>query len=480
MRKTLGTVLVLLIIALMLISTGCARREEAPVDTTEPADTPAPAPEPEEPAEPAVSGDVVFAVYSWGVETYQAIVDGFKEQYPDVNVEIVGFEGGLNEFLTMQAAAGTLPDVAFGWENITFPISQGWINPLDEFLSDDQDIEHVDPVIMNGYQFNGKTYAVPTHLQFSAVLVNLDLLDMLNLDPPTYDWTIDQFRDYMIRSTTDKYSGINHLWGFDDVMSGMMSDNLHQMAFDPEEGMFRFTDGSWVEAINFQKELKAVPGLVSDDLKNQALRDEGKLDDYQKKFGEDTDALREGLILTGLHGTWDWHWISTMPYRLDMYPLPSDPDVGYRQALHADHAFMMSTAKSPEAAFALLRWISYGTDGTLFRLDYKKNKTDADGNPTPAWFIPANNHPDVVAFFKGLDIVPEGVKYMFDNVDKSFRADYSKIVPGWDKAFWEVIFPKSEEIRAGQVEASAVAAELEQRANEILTQAREEFNKTLR
>lgn len=426
-----------------------------------------------------ISGSIVYAVRSWDVETEQAFVKEFNKEYPNIEVQIIIFDGDLNEYLSAQASARTLPDVVYGWENLTYPISQGWIYPLEEFLEKDEEFKYVDPKLMERYKFNGKTYALPTNLQFSAVMVNLDLIEQLNMDPPSYEWTIDEFREYLINATTNLYSGINHLWGFEEVMTGMFSKNLHQLAYDPMEQKFNFTEGSWVRAINFQKDLKSVPGLVSDDLKNDAIRNAGGLDDYQKKFGKDADALREGKVLMGFHGTWDLSWIRTMNYMFDMYPLPQDPNVGYREALHADHAFMISTTKYPEAAFEFLKWRSYGKDGVLTRLNILKNKTDAAGNLTPDFIIPSTSEPEVVAMFKSLDFVPDGVKYMYDNVDKAFWADFYKIVPDWSRTLNEVIIPRSEEIRQGKVEAAAIAAELETRANEIIQNAWKTFDSQL-
>lgn len=426
-----------------------------------------------------VTGTVNYAVYNWGVEDEKKVVAKFNEVYPNVTVNVTGFEGNLNEFLTTQAASNTLPDVVFGWEGLNFPISQGWVYPLDDFLAKDPEVANVDQNIMNSYKFGGKTYAVPMNLEFNAVMVNLDLLEQLNLDVPTYEWTVDQFKDYLTKATTDKYSGINHLWAFEQVMTGMYSKNLAYLGYDPSTSKFNLTDGSWVKAITLQKELKAIPGLVSDDLKNSKLTDAGKEDDYQKKFGKDADALREGKILMGFHGTWDLGWIRTMSYKYDMYPLPQVPEVGYRQTLHANHAFMTSTAKDPQAAFEFLKWISYGKQGTLARLDLKKNKVDDKGQPAPDFFIPSTKDPDVVKAFEGLEYVPAGVKYLFNNMDKAFRADYNKIVPDFEKVMNEIINPKSEEIRQGKVEASAVAAELESKANAALETAKATFDKQL-
>jgi ABC-type glycerol-3-phosphate transport system substrate-binding protein len=427
-----------------------------------------------------VSGEVNFAVYNWGVEDYTKLVGEFNKVYPNVKVNISGFEGDLNAYLTAQAASNTLPDVVFGWENLNFPISQGWVKPLNDFLAKDADIKNVEASLMNTYKFGGKTYAVPTTLQFNSILVNLDLVDQLNMDKPAYEWTIDQFKEYAKKATTDKYSAINHLWDFDDPMTGMFSKTLAQRGMDPATGKFNLTDGSWVKAISLHKELKAVPGLVSDDLKNQQLRDAGKEDDYMKKFGKDADALREGKVLFGFHGTWDLSWIRSMNYKYDMYPLPQDPAVGYRQTVHADHAFMTSKAKSPEAAFELLKWISYGKEGTLARINHYSSKVDKDGKATPEFFIPATSDEAVVKAFKALDIVPNGVKYMYDNKGKAFRADYYKVTPDYNKVIDEIVRPQSDQVREGKVEASAITAELEKKANAALDEARAKFDAQLK
>lgn len=427
-----------------------------------------------------ITGTVNFGVYNWGTEDYKKIVEGFNKVYPNVTVNISGFDGDLNTYLTSQASSNSLPDVVFGWENLNFPISQGWVKPLDEFLSKDEEIKNVDSKLMDTYKFGGKTYAVPIGLQFNSILVNLDLVEQLNMDKPSYEWTIDQFKEYAKKATTEKYSGINHLWDFEDPMTGMFSKTLGERGFDDKTGKFNFTDGSWVKAISTQKELKAVPGLVSDDLKNEKLTKAGKEDDYGKKFGKDADALREGKVLFGFHGTWDLSWIKTMSYNYDLYPLPQDPAVGYRQTVHADQAFMMSTAKSPQAAFELLKWLSYSKEGTLARLDYNMNKVDKDGKPAPDFFIPVTNDPDVIKAFKSIAIVPEGVKYMFDHLDKSFRADLYKVIPDYSKVIDEVVRPQSDLVRSGKLDASAISAELEQKTNAALLDSKTKFDTQLK
>lgn len=427
-----------------------------------------------------ITGEVNYATYNWDLDGAKKSIAEFNKVYPNVKVNVAGFDGDLNAYLTAQAASSKLPDVVYGWENLNFPISQGWVKPLDEFLAKDPEAKNLDSNIMNTYKFKDKTYAVPMDLQFSAILVNLDLVDQLNMDKPEYTWTIDQFKDLAKKATTDKTSGINHLYDFDDFMTAMYSKTLGQRGFDAKTGQFNLTDGSWVKAVNLTKELKAVPGLVSDDLKNDALTKAGKEDDYQKKFGKDADALRESKDLFGFHGTWDYSWIKTMNYKYDFYPLPQDPSVGYREGVHADQAYMLSNAKSPDAAYAFLKWISFGKDGSLYRLNTMKNAVDDKGQPTHDFFIPATNDKDVVSAFKALDYVPNGIKYMFDHKDKGFRGDLYKIVPDYSKIVDEVVRPQTDDIKTGKADAASVASELQKKANDALTAAKNKFESQIK
>ncbi|MEZ0537591.1 ABC transporter substrate-binding protein [Caldicellulosiruptoraceae bacterium PP1] len=424
---------------------------------------------------------VYLAVANWDVKDKTALIKLFNKAYPNIVVKFLTYDGNVNDFLTAKVSSkAQLPDIVISWESLTYPVSQGWVYPLDEFLQKDNEAKYIPKSILDSFKYGGKTYAVPVWLQFNTFVVNLDLLEELNLDAPKYNWTVDEFKKLAKSATTDEYSGINHLWEFDTTMAGVLNKNTAQWSFDPSKHKFNLRTGGWAAAIKLQKELKAVPGLVSDDLKNDALRKQGKEDDYQKKFGKDADALREGKVLMGFHGTWDYGWLKTLKYKFDMYPMPNDPKIGYRQPVHADYAFMLATAKYPKEAFQLLKWLSYGTQGISARLQYLGSKKDAKGKPAPEWFVPASSSPGVIKAFDKLSYVPGGIKYMLKNLDKTFKCDFYKTEPGWDKAVWEVIFPANEQIRQGKADPAAIAAQIEAKANKALQLGWDDFNKKLK
>jgi len=325
--------------------------------------------------------------------------------------------------------------------------------------------------------YNNKTYALPERLHFQGIYINLDLLRKLNLTKPPYEWSVEQFKLYLRKSTTKEYSGINHLWDFDNVMAAVLNKDTTYWSFNPTKWEFDLVNGGWLPAIKLQKELKSIPGLVSDDLKNDELRNKGEMDDYQKKFGKDADAFRESKVLTGLHGTWDWSWIRTLPWKFDFYPLPLDPKIGLRFPVHVNYAFMTSTTKYPKEAFLFLKFLTYDPRGVIARLKID-NANGIENGWNIDWFIPATMHPDVVSYFDSLKI-PDGVKWLLKKLDKAVRVDMWKTVPGWDQATWDVIFPVSEKVRRGEVQPEVVAAETQEKANKIIKEAWEEFSKKL-
>ncbi len=423
---------------------------------------------------------LTVAVWNWDVEKYKKIASEFTKLYPDIEINIVANEPDVNSFLTsLVAAKKTLPDVvAQSWEALPYPVSQGWVYPLDEFLKNDADYnKYVPSSIKEAFKYNGKTYAIGERLHFQGIVVNLDLMKKLNLPVPPYGWSTDLFKQYLRRATTKEYSGINHLWDFDTVMAAVLNKNTTYWSFNPSKWEFDLVNGGWIPAINLQKELKSIPGLVSDDLKNEELRNKGQLDDYQKKFGKDADAFRESKVLTGFHGTWDWSWVRTLPWNLDYYPMPSDPKIGVRQPIQINYAFMTSTTKYPKEAFTFLKFLTYDPRGVITRLKIDVANGEENGRLID-WFIPVTKHPDVIKYFESLKI-PNGVKWMLSNLDKTVRVDMWKVVPGWDQATWDVIFPVNERIRKGEVQPQAVAAETQEKANSIIKNAWADFSKKL-
>nr|HRD20971.1 carbohydrate ABC transporter substrate-binding protein [Fervidobacterium sp.] len=124
------------------------------------------------------------------------------------------------------------------------------------------------------------------------------------------------------------------------------------------------------------------------------------------------------------------------------------------------------------------KFISFSPTGVTARLKIRENFKNASGQPEPSFIIPGTMHPTVIAKFNSMKIVPEGVKYLLRNLDKTFRGDLYKVVPGWDDAIWGVIYPAAEQIRGG-TDPRTIVADVENKANQIISQANKDFSAKL-
>lgn len=79
-----------------------------------------------------------------------------------------------------------MPDLVEGYQSMIYPLSQGWVQPLDEFVENDEEFKYVLKEIIQDCIVNDKLYSLPSKLTLDRVIMNLDLLEQLNLDTPEY------------------------------------------------------------------------------------------------------------------------------------------------------------------------------------------------------------------------------------------------------------------------------------------------------
>ena len=381
---------------------------------------------------------------------FDELIVAFEDKYPDIKVEKVELSNanltGATTELTSMAAAGNLPDVMIGNEKFAYVVQQGWAYPLDNLLEADEDRDDVLEMGLDQYTYNGHLYALPWRLQFDSVLVNLDLIDELNLDEPGYDWTMSEFVSLAKAATTDKYSGINYIydkqrpsWALDTkLMLGMIPNGYEQYGYNFDTHTVDLTvNNAWVDTVKLVQELESVPGLVSDNLKDNALRNEGKADDYDKKFGKDSDALVSGKVLIGNCSSWHLNSVIDYDYNWDFYPVPTKDGLDQRIHTHVDFAYMSSalTEDNYEAAYKFLKFLTYDKDGVKLQMDYSVNRSK-DSTYGFSLFIPACENQEIKDAFNALDVAPDGIKYMYNTVTedsaKAIVSDCDKVVPD----FW--------------------------------------------
>ena len=422
-----------------------------------------------------ISGHVTFAVQDSVAEQYDEILSSFEELYPNIEVEFKIYSGDLTTTLSAWATAKDLPDVVLSWDNLSYFAVQGWLYPLDEFLEKDDETQYINKTSLDSFAYEGKTYAVPAWIQFSTMVVNLDLIESLNMDVPDYDWTIEEFVELAKEATTKTTSGLNHTESLEQyLMETMLGGN--QWGYDPKTQKFDLTSGSFVNAVKTVNELTAYPQLVADQLRNEDTVSAGGQDDYAKKFGAGADGLADGKILFANQSTWDDEWMtsSLKGFKWDYYPIPAETKEDAKMIVHADYGMMMANAENPQAAYELLKFFTFGRDGLMARLEQAENGESR----TSRFTIPSSSHPDVVERFNAAENVPDGIKYMYNHMDQSVKGDYSKVLPDYWAVVNDPIWSAKDRISKGE-DAAAVAREVEKKINEDFAASYKTFSKKM-
>lgn len=433
-------------------------------------------------AKTAVSGKVTLAVPAGELAEIRPVLDVFEKAYPNVELNVIPFDGESGPYLTAMATAGSLPDVLWGdWTDFTYAVSNGYVRPLDDLLAKDEDFPYLPASLVEPYIYGGKTYAVPDQIHARMIALNTDLLDDLNLDIPEFDWTLEDFAELLKAATTERTAGAAVLWDLDSVISAQ-ADGFWSPAYNYRERKFYFTE-NWLPGINLLNELRAVPGLDVWTMRNYGRPlEEGQSNDYTIKFGEtgvndNHYSFKEGFALLATGASWEANWMrAQVKPNWEYWPYPRlNENSPIKVPVHVNHTYMLATVadEDVEAAFEVLKWVSFGRDGNLAKMDIfaaRPAEETTEGKLYFLWYFPSTQHPDVVAKFSENPYVTEGLEVVYANITNSFRDDLNKIVPGYNLVFDGEVWGLLNGAREGTMDPAAVAAQLDQVVNSRLAE----------
>ena len=435
-------------------------------------------------ADYSVSGTVTIAVDTARATDYEALFDYMEVLFPNLEIQFDYFshttEDNAAEYLATRAAAGKLPDIV--WDEagmLPLYLTQGWLYPLDEFVKDDPDFAYIPENLIEDYTYGGKLYALPNHAHYELMYVNLDLLDELNLDMPELDWTIDDFTDYLKAATTAKTSGIEMLFQIPDLLVSAFDPNTSKYGYNFTTHQLEIE--GYTKAVQYMVGLRQIPGLEAWSLKSNVS---GDTTDYFKKFGTNawTGAFDKGLTL--FHGVGTWELASAMKRwegrNWTYWTIPQSEDNPGCMPLHVDHCFMTSSCQNPEAAWQVLRYLTYSVEGNLARLSMYDEENEGLYDLNNLLYYPTTLHPDVAEKFKSLPGVDDIDIYLFENICNSTRTDMVKLVPSWNEIYDRYIAEGVNTATDGTVTmVEATLKEMANQANQAFKEAWESFDKKL-
>ncbi len=436
--------------------------EETTPDATLPGETPPdPTPTEDEPSN-GQTRNIVLSYADWGdQELNQLLINAFMERYPNITVQlrrdITGTGGAFTESLLNAQAAGVLPDV-FAIDNVPTGVSNGLMLDISEFWDADPDTSFVYPNIATTAVYNGERLAIPTFQFIKGIYINITLLEDLLIPIPPFDWTYDEFVDLAIQvrqaGQADIIYGIEPWFGdldFEAIWPTQDFVDVGYQTFDGEK--FNFTSQAWIDAYN------------------------AKIDLYQQHViasftEEEMDILGDvwpwlaGHVAFNIDGSWmmfmiDWMW-EDYGQDVGFWPYPGGA-AGQFPPTILDFAGVSSQTENPYEAYLLAKWMTFGKEGWLIRLDLMKERDDLYLDR-----YPIADYPEVWDAAEDFIDNVYGLRQSIDLLEYS-KPDVDKWLSGYSQ-FWEWVGLNYDwdAIFAGELSPEQFAIDWEERINEFI------------
>ncbi|MCC3376568.1 ABC transporter substrate-binding protein [Cohnella sp. REN36] len=293
--------------------------------------------------------------YGWGGpegELMEKMIKKFNDSQDRIVVKGT-VEADYSKQLTA-ITAGNPPDVASNFGNASVPNGENGANtPLDDYMAKSgMTADQFVPGAIKQQQYNGKTYALPVAMHFSALFYNKDLLAQAGYDKPPE--TVQQLFEYV-----DKLNKIEANGEIKALGLGAPLLPVYDYAY--------LFGGKFVD-VDKNEITPQDPGFI------QAMKQSAAL--YKKaggaeKVGAFTSKLGAGLsaddpFFTGKYamtfgGEWTGTFIKKFAPNLNygIAPMPYDenhPDMKGAASVDTSTFYIPKGAKHPDEAWAFIEW----------------------------------------------------------------------------------------------------------------------------
>ncbi len=383
---------------------------------------------------------ITYAAWNLGaidsLNLERLMIEAFMDEYPWITVEIterpkVPDSSGIgeidqnwNEFLGAKAALGELPDVYFTDSTETI-IMNNWAKDMTAIANADPEFLNVSSDIRNAANYGGKLMALPYAVYYFGYYINKTIFDNANADLPTFEDTFDEFCDKIkevANHNVTNGTGTAGIVGIDRMLEWYPSQLNEDLGWFTYDGSILHLAGQ-----EFEDTLTLYQTLMAD-----------------KSFVYDALTAEEQLAAFGTLNTWEssqlaafWDYTpsigSMMDYEfeVDFVGTPGNATV-HQIPIILDLMGISSQTTHLEEAYLLAKWMSFGKDGYLKRIEICTSGDYPDLatlNMTPL-------QPDqdlLDAFFD--------IYYTFDELRSVVEYDNyiiepNKYVPGYIKARW--------------------------------------------
>lgn len=370
--------------------------------------------------------------------TINLLAEKFMEKYPNITVETRVIED-MSTDLSAAAAAQTFPDVFSGTDSDTALANMYWAD-ITDYVANDPETANLMPTIEEygiGKFDTSRRFAMPTYYQPSAIFIDRNVIEHLNLEMPRTDWTWSEMIDLIKAATVDdrtgmKYYGLGYYNRLDSLY-GIAACSTAERAIKGEFGF----DGNdfdlqyWAIGEQEFSDLK-LGGYVAPQQNTQQMEDWSG--DWSTWFGSTGHVAVFSEGLWSFQNIWNTEGYQEQ-YGLDIIPYVTPNVVDEKEHNVIGNMYMGGVSTScehPYEAYVLLKFMGWGVDGWNERIKIYSDTSITNASGVP---LKSSNMPVPITLDSG---VWDGFKSLFptDEDHKQYWDDYfasiTRPVPyGW-------------------------------------------------
>jgi multiple sugar transport system substrate-binding protein len=327
--------------------------------------TPAPAPTPiaTQGVEPSGNVELWHFFTDREAKAIDEIIADFQAKFPKVHVTV---KGGQDDTKVVQAiGAGTGPDVAISYSTDIvgkFCSTGGWIDLTPYVQRDKVDLNVMPQVVRSYTEYRGKRCSMPFLADAYGFYYNKKMFaDAGITEPPK---TLDQLSEAAKKLTVRKADGTIEragflpLWGFYENSPSHLGPAVNAKWLNDDGTSAIGSDPAWQTLLKWQKDLVDWYGY-------------DKLDKFRASLGDEwgaDQAFQKGQIAMAVDGEWRLAFLKDQAPNVEfgVAPIPVSDSGRYGAGYISGNVMGISrTAKNPEAAWALLKYLTLDTDAQV-------------------------------------------------------------------------------------------------------------------
>jgi len=352
-------------------------------------------------------------------ETVQYLADRFMEIYPNITVN-VRYENvaTYGDTLLTLVSNGETPDIIM-YSDADYALSNFLLTDISSFWDTDAETAGLASTINDAgigtFQTSAR-FAVPVKFFPGGMYVDMNVLETLNVEAPTQNWTwsemIDMIKKCTVLDSPDgmAYYGLGYYNRLDSYYGIASSqDIIGEFGFDGTE----FDLSAWAVGEQEFSDLK-LGGYIAPSTETQAMEDwcgdwEGwcGATGHTAMFSEAFWTFQNTWNTPAFHENYD---LDIVPY---VIPAVSDEDAGadHHSIATIDFGGLTTSCKYRREAYELLKFMSFGIDGWMTRIEMynDESNTNASGLALKYDVMPAPITTDEVVWDAYIDMYCAGM-----------------------------------------------------------------------